>query len=178
MNRQESAVRLFLRTRRSDATREAYRRTLRNVLSGRPDAFLKLAKTEPLKAERTLIRFFIRKRKTTASTTLSNYLYVVRSFLEYNGVTLRWKRLEESLPKLKRVGDQRAPTLREIRKLLAHSDYRLRAAALMMASGGLRVGAFWYPRVQGGYGFMRVRDISFRKSGVAAVRVYAGEPES
>lgn len=117
------------------------------------------------------------KRKEAASSTLSSYLYVVRGFLAFNGVSLRWKRIEQTLPPLRRHGNDRAPTQKEIRRLLSKADHRLRAAALMMASGGLRVGAFWYPKVKGGHGFMRVRDVSFRESGTAAVRVYAGEPE-
>jgi integrase len=178
MNRkQESAARFFLATRRSEATKEGYRRTLRVVLSGRPDAFLRLAEQQPLKAERVLIRFFTRRRKSTASSTLAGYLYCVRAFLGFNGVRLRWERIEQVLPPIRRRGEDRAPSLREIRKLLANSDHRLRAAALMMASSGMRVGAFWFPKASGGYGFMRVRDVSFRESGVAVVRVYSGEAE-
>ena len=177
MNRQESAVRLFLRTRRSDATRELHRRTLRLVLSGRPDAFLRLAERDSPKAERALIRFFMRRRKTAASATLAGYLYCVRSFLAFNGVSLRWGRIKQVIPRLKRRGEDRPPTAREIRRLLAKADHRLRAAALMMASSGMRVGAFWFPKSSGGYGFMRVRDVSFRESGVTAVKVYPGEAE-
>ena len=92
-------------------------------------------------------------------------------------MSLRWKRFKQTIPILKRLTTDRAPTRKESRKVLAHSDSRLKAAALMMASGGLRVGAFWYPKVGGGYGFMRVRDVSFRENGIAAVRTYSGEPE-
>ena len=77
MKRQESDVRLFLRTRRSDATRELYRRTLRLILSGRPDAFLKLARKRPVEAERQLMRFLMKKRKTASSSSFSPYLFCV-----------------------------------------------------------------------------------------------------
>ena len=147
------------------------------VLSGRPDAFLCLAEQNPLKAERSLIRFFVRKRKTTASTTLAGYLSCVRAFLAFNGVSLRWERIGQVLPRLKRRGEAGPPSVKEIRKLLAKADHRLRAAALMMASSGMRVGAFWFPKSSGGYGFMRVRDVSFKESGLAAIKVYAGEAE-
>jgi integrase len=177
VNRQESAVRLFLRTRRSDATKEGYRRTLRIVLAGRPDAFLRLAQKRPLEAERFLIRFFVRKRKDIASSTLSGYLYCVRSFVTFSGVRLRWERIEQTIPPVRRLGEDRPPTPREIRRFLAKTDYRLGAAALMMLSSGMRVGAFWFPKAGGGYGFLKVRDVDFRDSGVAAVKVYAREAE-
>lgn len=174
----ESATRLFLATRRSDATRELYRRTLRLVLSGRPDAFLRLAKKRPLAAESSLVRFLLKKRKTAASSTLSGYLYCVRSFAEYNGIQLRWKRIEQTIPPVKRLGEDRAPTVREVRRLLVKADHRLRAATLVLASSGMRVGAFWFPKAGGGYGYMRVKDVEFRESGVAAVKVYHDEPET
>jgi integrase len=65
--------------------------------------------------------------------------------MDYSVVTgINWKKLRKVLPAGPRHGNDRAPTLEEIRKILKVCGLRLRAAVLIMASGGVRIGSFDY----------------------------------
>jgi hypothetical protein len=57
-------------------------------------------------------------------------------------VSLNWKKINKTLPSTRRYALDRAPTIEEIGKLLQYPDTRVGAPVLVMASSGIRVGAW------------------------------------
>ncbi len=107
------------------------------------------------------------KRKASAGY-IATALYTVKSFLDFHEVPLNWKKLRSAAPVVRNVAMDRAPTRDEIRMLLEVCSARDELTALIMASGGLRVGA-----LPG----LRLKDFHKRASGIGGLRVYRGEPE-
>ena len=55
-----------------------------------------------------------------------------------------WAKIARGLPRAKRFADDRAPTLQEIRRISEYPDRRIKPAVYIMASTGIRVGAWDY----------------------------------
>lgn len=158
----------FLATRRSEATVRLYRRVVPQV-AGAPDEFLEFARADKRGAEERLIAWAVASRGKHTPYTVSIYLSVVRSFLQYNDVlNLNWRRVQSVVPPKRIVGNDKAPTLEEMRTGVKHAGARGRALLTVMASSGIRVGA-WH--------WLTVADVRPMEGGVAALRVYRGEPE-
>jgi integrase len=68
------------------------------------------------------------------------YLTGVKSFLEFNEITLPWKKIAKFYPD-DVTNSYRSYTKDEIKKLLSVADPRDRCIILLMASSGIRVGA-------------------------------------
>jgi integrase len=158
----------FIKELRTDATRVAYRYAAHWVLDDQPDAFLRLARQRRRRAEQQLIDFIVAHQKEVASSTLMNPIRAVKAFLKDQEALLNWKRIEKKGPVPNKVANDRYPTHEEIRKLLAVCDLKMSAVALLLASSGMRVGAF---------DFLTVRDATFEKNGLLRLVVYRGEPE-
>jgi hypothetical protein len=167
----------YIRSRRSDATKEYYQRVVRRVLPMGPDEYIRLARERPMKAERIMTELVLRERRRIRATTIHSYVTLVRSFLSFYDVELNWRRITQAIPTPRLVASDRAPTLEEIGSLLKVADKRLRVIVIMLMSSGMRVGAFWYTRSGGGWDYMKFRDITFMKSGLGMVKVYPEEAE-
>lgn len=133
-----------------------------------PDALLTKARTDRRAAEGELISAIIRRRDEVSPATLSSALSSLKSFFEFEEVPMNWKKIRSVAPGGKIVGRDRAPTLEELRAAMKLASPRERAAMLIMASGGLRIGA-----LPG----LKLKDIEYLESGLAKITVYAGEPE-
>ena len=113
--------------------------------------FVNKAKSENGWLENIIIRFLqfekerVNKKQITGST-LRNYVKVLKLFCEMNDLLVPWKKLTRGLPKSRDYADDRVPRLDELQKILAYPDWRMKAIVCMMASSGIRLGAWDYLR--------------------------------
>ena len=156
----------YIETRRSKYTRDGYRRGATDFI-GDPDAFLELA-ADRKKAEQYLIDRVIERRGKWAGSSILTALAMVKSFLDFEEVPLNWKKIKQVAPRGSFVALDRAPLKEEIRELLKGAALRERVTILVMASSGIRVGAFAY---------LKVGHLKILESGIGKLLVYAGERE-
>jgi integrase len=76
--------------------------------------------------------------------TIRNYYKTVKRFCDTQNIELSWKRITSGLGKVKRVANDRAPTLEEIQRLIQYPDRRIKPIVLIMISSGIRIGAWEY----------------------------------
>jgi len=57
-------------------------------------------------------------------------------------ISVPWKKITRDLANVKRYADDRVPTIEEIRKLVEYPDRRIKAIVYVMASSGIRLGAW------------------------------------
>lgn len=155
----------FLRTRRSPETARVYRRCILQFTKS-PDDFLAKAEKDRVWAEKTLIGYFV-SQKTAGASRRGKY-HAIKTFLEFNDIDLKWKKISSILPVAKRVAIDRAPTKEEIAKVLSFCDVRGKMIVLCMVSGGFRVGA---------WDWLNVGDVTFLEGGISKLRIYRGEAE-
>lgn len=114
----------------------------------------------------------IEKREVTAGT-VRNYYKPAKLFCEMNDLVINWKKITRGMIREKQYGEDRAPTMDEIRELIKYPDRRIKPIVLVMISSGIRSGAWDYLR------WKHIIPIKQDDKLVAAkIIVYAGEPES
>jgi integrase len=86
-----------------------------------------------------------------------------------NGIN--WEKISRIMPHARKVGQDRAPTIEEVREILANCDLRMKVIILLLIASGMRVGAFDYLK-WGDVIPVKVGDQEFAK-----LTVYRGEPE-
>lgn len=79
-----------------------------------------------------------------APATLGNFVKALKLFCEMSDIQIPWKKITRGLPKIREAANDRAPTLEEIRKLMEYPDRRIKPLILVMASSGIRLGAWDY----------------------------------
>jgi integrase len=77
-----------------------------------------------------------------SDATVPNYYKAVKLFCEMNDLTLSWKKISKGLPNRKTSGNDRAPSIDEISKLVKYPDRRIKAIVYTMISSGIRIGAW------------------------------------
>jgi integrase len=80
-----------------------------------------------------------------APGTLKNLYRPIKGFLDaYPDISafIPWRRIARTLPKVKLYSNDRAPTLEELRQLVGFFDHRIKPIVYVMASSGIRVGAW------------------------------------
>ena len=77
-------------------------------------------------------------------STIANYYKATKLFIEMNINTpvINWKKISRGMPKGRKVANDRAPTLEELRKLSDDPDRRIQPIVCIMASSGIRLGAW------------------------------------
>lgn len=85
----------------------------------------------------------IDKKEITAGT-VRNYYKAAKLFCEMNNVLTNWKMISKGLAKEKEYGEDRAPTREEIIQLMKYPDRRIKTIILVMATSGIRAGAWDY----------------------------------
>jgi integrase len=113
------------------------------------------------------------EKKEITSGTLKNYLKAVKLFCKMNRIRIAWEIISPSLPKVKQYGNDRIPSLEEIKKLIEYPDSRIKLIVFMSISTGIRVGA---------WDFIQCKDITPLKNDkgeiiAAKLIVYPNEPE-
>ncbi len=157
----------FLLVLANSQTRVMYDFAIHSLLKD-PDEFVKIANSDKKKAENMLLKRIIERRGEIAATTLKMYFSCVRTFLDDEEVKLNWKKIRRAIPSSRSVGQDRPPSIQEIRSLLDVCDKRMRAIVLIMCSSGIRVGAFE---------FLSLKDYSKLDNGMGRLDVYRGELE-
>src|SRR5919107_2082522 len=147
---------LFLYALKAPATRDKYIQRLTKFLDflgytgtkeEKARAFATKARADPVYAFNSVLKFFQLKReqidrKETAIGTVRNYVKSIKLFCDMADLQIPWARIARGLPRAKRFADYRPPTVQEIRRIVEYPDRRIKAVVYMMASTGIRVGAW------------------------------------
>ena len=173
-------TKLFLEAIKSPVTREIYKRRLATFLEyvGMDvDSFVRKAKAQPKWAQGKIVNYLLKEkeralRKEIEPSTVSNVKKPVKLLLDMNDVSeINWKKISRILPSARKYAIDRAPTIDELRLLIANSDLRFQAILLTMASSGIRLGAWDY------LNWGHVEPTKKGDAVAAKLKVYAGEPE-
>jgi integrase len=81
-----------------------------------------------------------------SEATIPNYYKAVKLFCEMNDLVLNWKKITRGMPRVRQAANDRAPTIDEIQKLVEYPDRRIKPIVYIMASSGIRIGAWDYLR--------------------------------
>ena len=178
---------IFLYALKAPATRDKYIQRLTKFLDflgyqgtkeEKARAFAAQARADPIYAFNSVLKFFQSKReqidrKEMAIGTVRNYVKSIKLFCDMADLQIPWAKIARGLPRAKRFADDRAPTAQEIRRIVEYPDRRIKPVVYMMASTGIRVGAWDYLK----YGHITPIE---REGKVVAARVlvYAGTPDS
>lgn len=110
--------------------------------------------------------------KELASGTVRNYVNTIKLLCEVCEFQIPWKKILRGMPRGRRFASDRAPTIEEIRKIIEYPDRRITCIVFVMASSGIRLGAWDYLK------WGHIKPV-FENGEVSAakVRVYAEEDE-
>ena len=84
------------------------------------------------------------QRGEIASGTLGNLLKAIKLFCEMADIQIPWKKITRGFPRIREAASDRAPTIEETKKLIDYPDRRIKTIILVMASSGIRIGAWDY----------------------------------
>ena len=84
------------------------------------------------------------ERREISTATLRNYIKPIRLYCDQMDIPVKWKKLMRGMPKGRRYANDRAPTLEEIKRVLAYPDRRIKPIISVMASSGIRLSAWDY----------------------------------
>ena len=137
-----------------------------------PDQFIREVKRRPKWFEEDFIKFIGEVKKSSATSTVAFWRDSLKRFLEINRVKgVDWEYINQFLPKVVKSGQDRAPTIEELRKVVSVADLRTKCLILFLSSSGARIGSIDY---------LRWRDLTEVESDagkLAKVVIYRGEPE-
>jgi hypothetical protein len=111
--------------------------------------FIKKAKASDQFVYSSFINFIVIQnkrvdKKEITAGTVRNYYKAAKLFCEMNDVVVNWKKITKGLLREKQYGDDRAPSFEEISLLMKYPDRRIIPIILVMASSGIRGGAWDY----------------------------------
>jgi hypothetical protein len=114
-------------------------------------------------------------RKEIVAITANNYIRSFKLFIDMNFdmPPINWKKITRGLPSGREIGNDRAPSIEEIQKIIEYPDRRIKPLILCMISGGFRLGAWDYLK------WKHVIPIENKEGEIIAAKliIYAGEPE-
>lgn len=145
---------------RSELTRKYYERRIRiffdfigfmigSEIEKRVNVFAKKAGKDNNWTTVNIIKFLqyekerVEKKEITAAT-LANFVKSIKLYCEMCDIPIRWKKITRGLPRPRTVANDRAPTIHEIRQLVQYPDRRIKTIIYIMASSGIRLGAWDY----------------------------------
>ena len=137
-----------------------------------PDQFVRGVGGDPKAFETDFVKFIAEVSQTSASSTTAFWRDSLRRFLEINRVKgVDWDYVNQFIPKVRKSGQDRAPTLEEIRKVVTVADLRTKCLILFLSSSGARIGSVEYLR------WRDIQEVEFEGRKLAKVTIYRGEPE-
>jgi integrase len=137
-----------------------------------PDQFIQTVSRDPKAFEEDFVRFIAEVSGSSATSTTAFWRDSLRRFLEINRVKgVDWDYVNQFIPKVRKSGLDRAPTLEEIRKVVSIADLRTKCLVLFLSSSGARIGSVEYLR------WRDVQEVEFEGMKLAKVTIYKGEPE-
>lgn len=146
-------------------------------LPGRTKTFVSKAKSDTVWATRVINEYLHyqkerAERKEISEATVSQYWKPIKLLLEQNDIVLNWGKISRRIPKGRNFGNDRAPTVDEVERILAYPDRRIKAAVLVELSSGIRVGAWDF------LNWGHFEPVVLDGAVVAAkMKVYAGTPD-
>ena len=147
------------------------------TLKERANAFAHRAKGDPQWAAAAIADYMRYQRGRAekgeiSESTVPQFYKPIKLFCDMNDILLNWKKITRGIPKGRRYGGDRAPSVAELKAILAYPDRRIKPVVLTASSGGLRNGAWDYLK------WGHVTPIEQDGTVVAAkVQVYAGTPD-
>ena len=170
-----SIDRLLAIEKLSIQTRQNYALRVRAYLrrTGKtPDKLVAQVRRSPKRFEEDFVRFLGEVSKKSATSTTAIWRDSLKRFLEINRVKgVDWEYVNQFVPKVTKSGQDRAPSLEEVRKVAIVADLRTKCLVLLLASSGMRVGSVDYLR------WKDLTELEWEGKKLAKVVVYAGEPE-
>jgi integrase len=174
------SVKIFREAMRAEETWLQYERRFWHFLDWlgeTPDSFLERSKADKNWTTVKVIDYIILQKQRVkkgeiSESSVANFKKPVKLFLDMNDVSLNWKKINKTLPSMRRYALDRAPTIEEIRKLLQYPDMRVGAIVLVMSSSGIRVGAWDYLKIRNLHPIQRDGQIVACK-----LVVYENEPD-
>ena len=176
----------FLKGFKSDATKETYKKSLRQFLSDIntvPDEFLRRTKANPKWFEKQVVNHVEKRKGEVGGSYFRKLLDALKHFSEMNDVDdgINWAKLAKLMPRARKVSSDRSPTVEEIRRLVDSADLRMKCIVLLCCSSGIRRGALGYEDELGKTRYLTWRDVDpiVREGVVLAVRliVYRDSPD-
>lgn len=176
---------------RTELTRVCYERRLKRFfdyiefelnnkehLDKRVNAFAYKAKENKEWILQQIIKFLqfqkdrLNKGGITAGT-LWNFIKPLKLLCDVCDIDIKWKRLTRGFPRNRQAANDRAPTLEEIQKLIEYPDRRIKPIVYVMASSGIRLGAWDFLK------WNHLTPLHDDKGEIVAAKllVYAGEVE-
>ena len=171
-NNDSEAYHNFIDSISSDMTRKIYRINFSYFM-----AFCKITDYEEMASLQAhvlegLIRDYIvylRQERRLSPATVSGYIAPIAHFYNMNDLEIRWKKLKKFKAKHYSVVEDKPYSREQIKTLIDAASLRDKCIILLMASAGLRRGAFKY---------LRIRDITkIDKYGLYRINVYRKEQE-
>ena len=154
---------------RNENTRANYLVAIKLLVGDRPDKFLTLVEKDRKKAEFKLLDNLVEmKNRGLSGASIRGPFYALKGFLLFYELPLNWRKFHLAIPPSKKVANDRPPAKDEIRRLLDVCDLRTKVVVHLLASSGMRIGAF---------DFLCVGDFKEKESGIGALTVYRGDPE-
>jgi hypothetical protein len=136
----------FLKGFHSDSTKESYCKKLAQFLEFSdtdPDSLLKKTQSDPKFFQNLIIDYVEKRRKEVSGSTLHQTKDALKHFFDMNDVEdINWHKITKIIPHAKKTGNDRAPSVEEIRTILEMADLRTKCIVLICCSSGIRVGAF------------------------------------
>ena len=141
------SVKNFLKGFHSESTKESYCKKLVQFLEFHNNITAEqlLQKAKNPKIIQHMIIDYVEERKTKVSgSTLQQTKGALKHFFEMNDIEdgINWSKISKIIPHARKTGNDRAPTIEEIRTMLESADARTKCVILMCSSSGIRVGAF------------------------------------
>ena len=141
------SIRNFLKGFHTESTMQTYSKKLScflNYCNLEPDKLLSMSKKSPRKIQNIIIDYVEDRKKQVSGSTLQLFKGALRHFFEMNDVEsgINWTKISKMIPHAKKTGNDRAPSIEEIRTMLDLADLRIRCIILICATSGIRVGAF------------------------------------
>ena len=170
------SIEAFVLGFKAEATKDTYIKKLRQFLNRfnlTPDQFLELAKKQPKDAEKIILTYIAERRGEVSGSTIRALKESVKAFLLMNDVEngINWTKISRIMPHARKVGQDRAPTIDEIRQILDNCNLRMKTIVLLLLSSGMRVGAFDDLK------WRDVEDYTIEGQDIAKLTIYRGDPE-